>query len=54
MVDKRIEPSMSVAEMKMIIWMMGMTRENRIRKEYVKGIIGIAPIVDKMRQNRLR
>jgi len=34
--------------------MSGVTRENRIRNEYLRGSIGVAPIVDKMRKNRLR
>lgn len=31
-----------------------MTRKNKIRSEYVKGSIGMASIVDKMQENRLR
>jgi hypothetical protein len=53
-VDKKIEQRMSVAEMRMLRWMSGVTREDRIRNEYVRGSIGVAPIGDKMRENRLR
>ncbi|KAL4132087.1 hypothetical protein QTP88_009302 [Uroleucon formosanum] len=45
---------MSVMEMRMVRWMSGVTREDRIKDEYVKGSIGIASIVDKMSENRLR
>lgn len=34
--------------------MSGMTREEKIGKEYIKDSIGIAPIIDIMRENRLR
>ncbi|KAL4092493.1 hypothetical protein QTP88_026994 [Uroleucon formosanum] len=35
-------------------WMSGVTREDRIKNEYVRGSIGVASMVDKMRENRLR
>jgi hypothetical protein len=46
---------MSVTEMKMLRWMSGMPRENRIRNEYVRDSI-VASILDnlKMRKNRVR
>jgi len=34
--------------------MRGVTRKDRIRNEYIKGSIGVASIVDKIRENRLR
>lgn len=34
--------------------MRGTTNEDRIKNEYVKGSIGMASIVDKMKENRLR
>ena len=40
--------------MRMLRWMSGVTREDRIKNEYVRGSIGVASIVDKMRENRLR
>jgi len=40
--------------MKMLRRMSGMTREDRIKNEYIKGSVGVAPIVDKFRENRLR
>jgi len=30
------------------------TKEDRIKNEYVSGSIGVVPIVDKMRENRLK
>jgi len=46
---------MSVVEMRMLRWMMSVvTREDRIRNEYIRGSIGVASIVDKMRENMLR
>ena len=53
-VDRKIEQRMSVAEIKMLRWMSGVTREDKIRNEYIRGSIGVASIVDKMRENRLR
>jgi hypothetical protein len=34
--------------------MSGVTREDRIRNEYMRGNNGVAYIVEKMRENRLR
>jgi len=53
-VDRRTEQSMRVAEMRMLRWMNLGTRKDRISNEYVKGGIGVASIVDKMKENRLR
>jgi len=47
-VDRRIKLSMSVVEMGMLRWMNGMTREDRLRNEYVRSsIVGVSSIVDK-------
>jgi len=41
-VDKKIEQRISVAEMRMLRWMSGVTREDRARNEYVRENVGIA------------
>ncbi len=45
---------MAVAEMKMLRWMSGHTRKDRIHNEVIRGKLGVAPIEDKMREHRLR
>jgi hypothetical protein len=40
--------------MRMLKWMSGVTREDGIKNEYVRGSIGVAYIVKNMRENRLR
>ncbi|XP_015366174.1 PREDICTED: uncharacterized protein LOC107163320 [Diuraphis noxia] len=53
--DKTMEQKMSViAVMRMLRWMSEVKREGRIRNEYIRGRIGVAPIVDKLRESRLR
>jgi len=44
---------MSVGEVRMLRWISGMIREDRIRS-YVRGSISLASIVEKIRKNRLR
>ncbi|KAG5565645.1 hypothetical protein RHGRI_001531 [Rhododendron griersonianum] len=45
---------MSVAEMRMLRWICGKTRRDRIRNETVREMVGVAPIEEKLRENRLR
>ena len=45
---------MKVAEMRMIRWVCGHTRLDKIRNEVIRGKIGVASIEDKMREARLR
>jgi len=52
-VDRRIKQSLSVVEIRMLKWMSGVTRDDRIRNEYVRGSTGVASIVVKMKENRL-
>lgn len=51
-INYTIEQSMSVAEIKMFWWINGVTREDITRNKYVRGIIGVTPIVDKTRVNK--
>jgi len=43
-----------VAEIRMIRWMYGYTRMDRIRNEVIRDLVKVAPIEDKMRETRLR
>ncbi|XP_050444261.1 uncharacterized protein LOC126847894 [Adelges cooleyi] len=53
-VDKKAEQRMSVAETRMLRWMSAVTGEDRIRKESIRGSLGVASIVEKTRENMLR
>ena len=44
----------SAAEMQMLGWMCGKTRKDKIRNEDILRQVGIAPIEDKLRENRLQ
>ncbi|XP_049872896.1 uncharacterized protein LOC126371623 [Pectinophora gossypiella] len=41
-------------EMKMLRWSGGVTRQDKIRNEYVRGSFKVAPIPDKLKESRLR
>ncbi|KAL6554932.1 hypothetical protein OROGR_006190 [Orobanche gracilis] len=45
---------MSVAEMRMLRWMCGHTRKDRVRNEIIRTKVGVTCIENKMRENRLR
>lgn len=53
-VDRKIENSVSAVEMKMIRWMSGVFREEKIRNKYITDSKIVFPIVGKMRENKLR
>ena len=40
--------------MRMLRWMCGHTRLDKIRNEYIRQKVGVAPIDEKMRKTRLR
>lgn len=46
--------TIQVAEMKMLRWMCGVTRLDKIRNEYVRGSLGVRDIADKIQESRLR
>ncbi|XP_070043285.1 uncharacterized protein [Nicotiana tomentosiformis] len=45
---------MKVAEMRMLRWMCGRTKLDKIRNEDIRVKVGMAPMEDKMREARLR
>ena len=51
---RRQERKLSVAEMKMLRMMCGVTRRDRVRNEYVRASVGVDSIEDKLAQGRLR
>lgn len=48
------DSEMSVAEMRMLRWMCGKSRIDRIRNETIRETVSVASIWDKLRKNRLR
>ena len=44
---------MNVAEMKMLRWMCGVTRKDRIRNEKIRGTVKVGEISKKMQERRL-
>ena len=53
-IKKQQEHKMAVAEMRMLRWMSGKTRSDRIRNEEIRNKLGVCAIEDKMRECRLR
>jgi hypothetical protein len=47
------ERRLRVTEMRMLRWMCGVTRMDRIRNEYIKRSLKVAPVSEKMISNRL-
>lgn len=45
---------MCIAGMKMFRWMNGVIREDKIKNKHVRSSIGVAFIVEKIRENRLK
>ena len=45
---------LSVAEMRMLRWMCGHTRKDRVRNDDIRDRVGVAPIEEKLVQHRLR
>jgi len=53
-VKNQYKNKLSVAEMRMLRWMCGMTRRDRIRNDNIRERVAVAPIVGKMVETRLR
>ncbi|KAF3667332.1 putative multiprotein-bridging factor 1b-like [Capsicum annuum] len=45
---------LKVAEMRMLHWMCGLTREDRVRNEIIRETVGVTSVEDKMREGMLR
>ncbi|KAM1191811.1 hypothetical protein ACFX2G_012464 [Malus domestica] len=48
------DQQVGVVEMRMLRWMCGHTRKDKIRNEDIRGKVGVAEIEGKRRENRLR
>ena len=53
-IKKTQEKKLDVAEMRMLRWMCGVTRRDRIRNEVVRGTKKVRAISDKIQESRLR
>jgi len=53
-VKSQHENQVSVAEMRMLHYMSGKTRHDRIRNDTIRERVRVAPIVEKLVENRLR
>lgn len=45
---------MTVAEMRILRWTCGKTKSDRIGNETIHGTVGVVPIQNKLRENRLK
>ena len=51
---RRQKRKLDVAEMKMLRWMSGVTRTDRIRNEYIRGSLKVVEVSKKIQEARLR
>ncbi|PKA62166.1 isoleucyl-tRNA synthetase [Apostasia shenzhenica] len=49
-----IKIKINIAKMRMVRWMCRYTRKDRMRNEYIRKKVGVAPIEDKLRESQLR
>ena len=52
-IKKQHTQKISVAEIRMLRWMCGKIRMDKVRNEDIRKLVEVAPIEDKMRENRL-
>ena len=52
-IKKAQEKRMDVAEMRMLRWMCGVTRRDRIRNELIRGTVKVAELSRKIQEKRL-
>ena len=50
---KQHTQKISITEMRMLRWMCGKTKMDKVRNEDIHSLVGVTPIEDKMRENRL-
>ena len=53
-VKKAQERKLEVAEMRMLRWMCGVTRRDRIRNDYIRGTVKVVEVSKKIQQRRLQ
>ena len=53
-IGKKHVTKMSIAQIRMLRWMCGKVRKDRIRNGNVHDMVGVAPIDDKLRENSFR
>ena len=51
---KQYTQKISVIEIRMLRWMCGKIRMDKVRNEDIRKLVEVAPIEDKMRENHLR
>ena len=51
---KQHTQKINIADMRMLRWMCDKTNMDKVRNENIRMLIGIAPIENKMKENRLR
>jgi hypothetical protein len=52
-VKNQHENKLSIVEIRMLCWMCGKTRQNRIKNDDIRYIVGVVHIVEKMVETRL-
>ena len=53
-IKKQHTHKINVAEIRMLRWMCGKTKMDKVRNEDIRSLVRVAPIKDEMRENRLQ